>query len=143
MHDKWEGKYAAGLPTRDNQDCVIGQNPQYGLTVSKPGNGYLVLRMKEKENSYKAKLKGYFFVQSYDGVPLKSNGDMRRALQVASHGPSPYAQLPEPVTLPKNLKYPYTFTCLVANMEPGAAGEGGFSLQIYTKDPTMEVNKLN
>lgn len=67
VHDRWEGKYAAGLPTKTNKECMMGENPQYGLTVTKPCAGFIVLRMKDKENSYKAKLKGYLVVQKLDG----------------------------------------------------------------------------
>jgi len=39
--------------------------------VTKPGDGFMILRMKEKENSYKAKLKGYFNVMKNDGQVLE------------------------------------------------------------------------
>lgn len=52
VFDKWEGEYAEGLPHSKNRTAKLPKNPQYGLTVNKPGKGVIVLRLKEKKNSY-------------------------------------------------------------------------------------------
>lgn len=59
IDDKWVDKYAAGLPSRENKTCVMSNNPQYMITVTKPGTAYLVLRMKDRETATKAKLYGH------------------------------------------------------------------------------------
>ena len=55
VEDAWEGSYAEGLPSKKNRKAKMEKNPQFGITVHKAGRGYLVMRLKEKENSYKSK----------------------------------------------------------------------------------------
>lgn len=38
-------------------------NPQLGVTLSKPSPGFIVLRLKDKTNPYKAKQYGYLNMQ--------------------------------------------------------------------------------
>lgn len=52
VFDKWEGEYAQGLPNSKNREAKMQKNPQYGITVNKPGKGVIVLRLKEKKNAY-------------------------------------------------------------------------------------------
>jgi len=47
------------------------------------------------------------------------------------------------VEFEQNLRYPYTFSAICANMKHGAEGEGGFSLQVFSKDDNIEITKLN
>ena len=47
------------------------------------------------------------------------------------------------LNFPSNLSYPYTFSCVVANMKHGEEGHGGFSLQVFSKDNKMNIEKLN
>lgn len=67
IHDQWQGASAAGLPTRENRGCRFGNNPQYGISVTKAGPAFFVVRMKEKHNSYKAKHFGYYTVVAWGG----------------------------------------------------------------------------
>jgi hypothetical protein len=60
---RWEGDYSAGLPTANNKGAIMSNNPQVGVTVAKPGKGYVVLRLKDKTNPYKSKLYGYLNMQ--------------------------------------------------------------------------------
>jgi len=59
IEDEWKGQYAEGLPTAGNSGAKMQKNPQYGITVTKPGRGYLVMRLREKESAYKSKHYGY------------------------------------------------------------------------------------
>jgi hypothetical protein len=56
---EWKDKYAAGLPNAKNRNAVFSNNPQYGITFSKPTEAYFVFRLKERESSYQSKLYGY------------------------------------------------------------------------------------
>jgi hypothetical protein len=47
------------------------------------------------------------------------------------------------VSASNDLQYPYTITCLLANMAGGEDGEGGFNLQVFSKDKSMSMKKLN
>jgi hypothetical protein len=47
------------------------------------------------------------------------------------------------VDFEQSLRYPYTFTAVVANMNHGEEGEGNYSLQVFSKDDAMEITKLN
>jgi len=47
------------------------------------------------------------------------------------------------VDFPTSLSYPYTFSMIVANMKHGEEGEGNYSVQVFSKDAQMKVNKLN
>jgi hypothetical protein len=48
VDDEWIGEYAEGVPTKEYNAAKIEKNPNYGLTITKPGKGYVVLRLKEK-----------------------------------------------------------------------------------------------
>jgi len=71
LFDRWEGEYAEGLPNSNNRGAKLEKNPQYGITVSKPGKGVIVLRLKEKKNAYLSVQTGYLNVQKIDGEPIK------------------------------------------------------------------------
>jgi hypothetical protein len=47
------------------------------------------------------------------------------------------------VDFEQNLRYPYTFSALAANMNNGEAGHGNYSIQVYSKDEGIEITKLN
>lgn len=47
------------------------------------------------------------------------------------------------VKFDQDLRYPYTFSAVCANMNHGAEGEGTYSLQVYSKDDAMEITKMN
>lgn len=61
---KWEGAYAEGCPTKENPRAKLENNPNYSLTVSKPGKGFLVMRLREKESPSKAKQAGLMVMQA-------------------------------------------------------------------------------
>lgn len=47
------------------------------------------------------------------------------------------------VEFENNLRYPYTFSAICANMNHGTDGEGNYSMQVYSKDESLEITKLN
>lgn len=139
---KWEGEYAAGLPNSMNREARMENNPQIGVTLSKPSPGFIVLRLKEKENAYRAKLYGYLNMQAAGrGGDLIMRPDKEK--QLTQMGPTPLALQAREITFPDNVDYPYTFTILVANMKSGEEGEGNFSVQVYAKDKSLSMKMLN
>mmetsp|Transcript_25039 Transcript_25039/g.38847 ORF Transcript_25039/g.38847 Transcript_25039/m.38847 type:complete len:80 (+) Transcript_25039:1171-1410(+) len=46
--DQWTGGYAEGLPHGGNRGAKMEKNPQYGITINKPGKGFFVLRLVER-----------------------------------------------------------------------------------------------
>lgn len=58
-------------------------------------------------------------------------------------GPTPYVLQYMEVDFEQNLRYPYTFSAVCANMNHGADGEGSYSMQVYSKDDALEITKLN
>jgi len=140
VYDKWEGEYSQGLPNSKNRTAKLEKNPQYGRTVSKPGKAVVVLRMKEKMDSYRSNLTGYLNIQKKDG-DLIDRPDKK--LSLGTCGPTPLVLQAMDVEFAQNLRYPYTFTAVAANMLGGAEGEGGFSVQVYSKDQSMEITKMN
>lgn len=49
--DAWKGKYAGGLPSKENRGAKMTEAPQFAITINKPGKGFLVMRLKEKTNT--------------------------------------------------------------------------------------------
>lgn len=52
--DAWKGKYAGGLPSKQNKGAKMTEAPQFAITINKPGKGFLVMRLKEKKNTAEA-----------------------------------------------------------------------------------------
>ncbi len=42
----------------------------------------------------------------------------------------------------KSVSYPYKFTLMVANLEHGQPGEGGFEIAVYSTDKNMKFEPL-
>jgi len=124
---KWEGKYAAGLPNAKNRNAIFHDNPQYGITLTKPTDAFFVFRLKERENPYRSKLYGYMNIQTAGrGGELIRRPD--KAKTIGSTGPVNSATQSVKVSVPDNLSFPYTITCLIANMAGGEEGEGNYNL---------------
>lgn len=47
------------------------------------------------------------------------------------------------IELPPTLSYPLKITALVANLAPGAEGEGAYNLQFYVKGKTKDPVLIN
>ena len=140
LEDKWIGKYAEGLPSKNNREAKCEKNPQYGLTVNKAGKGFVVLRLAEKKSSSTSVQYGYINIQKIDGQLIVGPS---KKVQLGSSGPVNAAVQSIELDFPSELSYPYTFSILVANMNTGAEGEGGFMVQAFSKDPSMKFTKLN
>lgn len=59
IHDEWVGKYAGGLPSKKNKSAKMTDAPQYCITITKPGKGFLVLRLLDKVSSVSSVQAGY------------------------------------------------------------------------------------
>ena len=140
IDDKWEGVFAEGLPNKANPKAKMEKNPQYGLVVTKPCHGIIVLRLKEKENRTSAKQYGYFNMQALDGALIQRPN---KSKQLGFMGPRNAVVQAVEVDFTSDYAYPYTFTFIVANMKSGVEGEGGYNIQIYVKDFQATVDKIN
>ena len=125
IQDQWVGKYACGLPTKANRKAKMAEAPQYSITINKPGKGFVIMRLAEKTNSFKAKQAGYLNLQANEGE-LITAPNKKRQLGVA--GPSKMALQSLQVEFGSQHSYPYTFTAIITNLNHGSAGEGNFSL---------------
>lgn len=111
------------------------------MTVHQPGKGFVVMRMKEKDNHYTAKQHAYLNMQHNSNGKLIS--EQRRKQQLCSMGPRNHPLQSKEIAFPDDLSYPYTFSVLVANMKNGQEGFGNFSVQVFSRDPKMKAAKLN
>ena len=142
-HGKWEGQYAEGVPTRENPQAKLEKNPNYSLTVSEPGKGFLVMRLKEKETPHKAKQAGLMVMQANQGQLVSSLRKGGGVKQIVLLQPAAYVVRSSELTFPTDLRYPYTFSFVVANMKHGEEGHGHYSIQVFTKCSDMKVEQMN
>lgn len=138
--DEWKGQYAEGLPNSKNRKAKMEKNPQYGLTITKPSKGIIVLRLKDKMDKTRSKHYGYLNVQAINGGLITNP---RKSTQLGSTGPRNEVCQAVEVDFDSSYSYPYKFSFIVANMETGEAGEGSYTVSIYTKDFNSQVEKLN
>lgn len=117
---EWTGDHAAGLPTKNNKNCKVSNNPQYQLEVSQPGKAYIVCRLNKLTDSASAELYQYMNFQDGNGQLIRS---LAKSATLAQNGPRNGAVESMSVDLPKSVTYPHKFALLVANMEAGEAGE--------------------
>jgi hypothetical protein len=89
------------------------------------------LRLKETEDRLGATQAGALQLAAADGQLIQrwSRSD-RTTLETL--GPSKSRAIAAAIEFPSDLKYPYTFSMLAANMEHGLEGEGHFAIQIFT-----------
>jgi hypothetical protein len=71
VDDEWIGEYAEGVPTKEYNAAKIEKNPNYGLTITKPGKGYVVLRLKEKVSPFQSVQSGFLCMQANKGEVIK------------------------------------------------------------------------
>ena len=116
IEDKWEGKYAGGLPTKENPRARIEEAPQFAITVQEPGKGFMVLRLKEKITPYKSHQKAFLNMQFTDGKLIEGP---KKNTTVVQMGPRGHPLQSEEIEFPSKLSYPYKFTCVVSNMNSG------------------------
>ena len=140
IEDKWFGKYAAGLPHKNNRKCKMHENPQYTFNVHEAGVGYVVMRLKERVSQSKSKLFGYLNMQDKNGELITGSS---KKLQLGTDGPINSVTRSMQVEFSSKLSYPHKFTLLVANYEAGEAGEGNYVIQFYAKGATPELEKIN
>ena len=140
---KWEGEYAEGVPTKENPRAKLEKNPNYSLTVSKPGQGFLVMRLREKIGPSKAKQAGLMVMQANNGELVTGLRESQGVKKIVLLQPAAYTVRSTEVTFPSDLIYPYTFSFVVANMKHGEEGHGHYSIQVFTKCEDMKVEQMN
>ena len=140
---KWEGEYAEGVPSKNNKTAKMEKNPNYGVTISKPGKGFLVLRLREKKSPMEAVQAGLLVMQANQGKVIKSLRTSKDVKQVVLMQPAAYTVRSTELTFPADLRYPYTFSLVIANMEHGEAGYGNYSIQMFSKCEDLKVEELN
>lgn len=134
---KWEGKTAAGLPTKDNPKAVVANNPQYGIRAEKRTTVFIELRQNEMVDSFKGKLPIMFIVQKNNGKIISSLGNDK---QVGSSGPpTPLAAVTAEIDLVADT-YPTVFSLVAATFYEGEKGKGSFSLMINSTNPVTLVD---
>lgn len=116
INDKWEGVYAEGLPNSKNPRAKMEKNPQYGLTITKPCIGVIVLRLKDKTDRTRAKHYGYLNIQALNGGIISHPN---KSKQLGVMGPRNEVVQAVEVDFSTKYSYPYTFTFIVSNMEHG------------------------
>ena len=131
IEGQWEGDCAAGFPNAENPNADMTKNPHFLIHQGSAGKGFAVLRLKEKENAYRAHHYGYLLVQSNDGRLIDGP---RQNKNLISIGPKNAAVNSAEFEFPTSLSYPYKFTAVVSNKFKGEKGHGGFSIQIFSKD---------
>ncbi len=93
----------------------------------------------DKINMFKGKNNIFFMVYKNNGERIsKQNSKM----QISRAGPINLNTITEECDFDKSVKYPYTFTILIANMNHGKEGEGEFELAVYARDPNVTVKPL-
>lgn len=140
---EWRGATAEGLPSRANPGARLELNPQFALTITKPCDGYILLKQKEADalgSTFKGKQQIFFIVQKSKGKPITK---IDKELTLTSSGaPTNLMIVSAECDFDKTVSYPYTFTILIANMEHGAKGEGSFDLTVYSTDTAMVLKQL-
>jgi len=102
----------------------------------------MVLRLKERSSNTESTQAGCLQLAAQDGKLIEHWSRTDRAT-LTTVGPSSKRALGTEVEFPPGLRYPYTFSVLVANMEHGFEGEGHFAVQIFTQDPNAATHRLN
>ena len=138
---EWKGACAEGLPSRKNPKARLDFNPQYAVTITKPCDGFISLTQKTKVNTFKGK-NSIFFMVSKLGGKLISKVD-KQTLVCKSGNPINLNIITAECDFDKSVKYPYTFTLMVANTEKGSEGEGAYTVELYATDPKCKIEPLS
>jgi len=146
FNGEWSGASAEGLPNKKNPSAKLQLNPHYGVTITKPCDGFILLKQKEEDTSggagstFKGKQSIFFMLTKNSGKRImKVDTD---SIVVRSGNPINLMSVSNDFEFDNTVSYPYTFTLLVANTEHGPAGEGTFELTVYSTDPKMTVGPM-
>jgi hypothetical protein len=121
-------------------------NPHYGVTITKPCDGFILLKQKEEDetggssSTFKGKQSIFFMLTKNSGKRvMKVDTD---SILVRSGNPTNLMSVSNDFEFDTSVSYPYTFTLLIANAEHGAAGEGNFEVTVYSTDANMSVTPM-
>ena len=140
INDEWIGKSAEGLPTKTNPNARLDFNPQYEIKVTKPCDGFVMLKQMDKVNMFKGKHSIFFMVSKLNGQRIKKVD--KSVIVCRSGNPINFNIVTSECDFDRTVSYPYKFTLMLANGENGAAGEGKFEASVYATDPNFTVTKL-
>ena len=131
----WSGPSSAGFPGK------LRQVPQFKLTITHPGPGFISLVQKgDSGSSFKGKnFIGWMIARQQGKIMTKidKGAIMKKA------GISDLKLLSSDVEFDENLSYPYSFTIVCGSKNAGPQGEGEFELKVYSRDKNMKLEKLN
>lgn len=134
IDDVWEGREAAGLPSRANPRAVFGDNPQYQLTVSKACTVFIELTQKETVDMFKGKLPIIVMVfQNSQRIEQPNQG------LIGSTG-SPIDL--KTVSVEIHCEKAGSYMILVATMYQGELGHGSYKLEVTVDDFQAKLAKL-
>lgn len=129
----WKGESAAGFPGK------FRNLPQYKLTLHEPCDGYISLRQKSGESTFKGKNYIAWVVQAEDGNRIHK---INKAAIVGKSSLTNLSVVSGEITFSRNFSYPYTFTIMCGSKVAGQGGEGDFDLTVYARDPRMKLEQL-
>jgi len=128
---EWKGNSSAGFPGQ------LRNVPQYKLTLSQPSAAYVALTQTDDSgSSFKGKLFIGWMVSREQGK-LMTKIDKTRMISKA--GISDLKVLSQEVEFDAKVSYPYSFTIVCGSKDAGPAGEGGFEIKVYSRDPKMTL----
>jgi len=142
LSGEWKGKTAEGLPSRAYPSARLELNPQYSITITKPCDGFILLKQKDADPVSKSTFKGknsiFFMLSKNNGKRInKVDKDL---IVTRSGNPINLATVTAECIFDKQVSYPYTFSLIVATSTHGS--EGSFEVVIYSNDNKMEVKEL-
>ena len=63
----WEGHSAEGLPSKVNPNARLDFSPQFEILVTRPCDGFIMLKQHDKENMFRGKHAIFFMVSKVNG----------------------------------------------------------------------------
>eukprot|EP00359_Climacostomum_virens_P005569 CAMPEP_0204912218 /NCGR_PEP_ID=MMETSP1397-20131031/10410_1 /ASSEMBLY_ACC=CAM_ASM_000891 /TAXON_ID=49980 /ORGANISM="Climacostomum Climacostomum virens, Strain Stock W-24" /LENGTH=1540 /DNA_ID=CAMNT_0052083079 /DNA_START=351 /DNA_END=4973 /DNA_ORIENTATION=- len=134
VEDVWEGREAAGLPSRANPRAVFGDNPQYQLTLTKPCTIFIELTQKETVDMFKGKLPILVMVFNSPTRVDQPNQNL-----VGSTGsPTDLKIISTEIRCEKAGSY----IIMPATMFQGEKGYGSYKLEVTVEDFQAKLAKL-
>lgn len=139
IHGEWKEETAAGLPTKDNPNAKLKNNPQYLITVKKQCTIFITLVQKETIDTFKGKLPIFFMVQKEEGKKINAKVDEK--LVGSSGAPTNLKAVGKELELIAS-SYPSKFTLMVASAYAGEKGKGSFYIKISCTDKSIKLTEL-
>jgi len=104
-----------------------------------PCDGYISLRQKSGESTFKGKNYIAWVVQAEDGNRIHR---INKSAIVGKSALTNLSVVSGEITFSRNYSYPYTFTIMCGSKVAGSGGEGEFELTVYSRDKRMKLEKI-